>query len=375
MKVGVVTGLDNKNYGNRLQNYAVNRILQNIGIETINIYAYIQENTIQAKYGKKETLKKLLPLRVRYFLQRFRTYQMNTWYGFCRVIRFMKVTKKYMPVHMYYVKNYSQLQQKIEDEKIDMFFVGSDQVWNPNFAGTPFYFLSFVPKEKRASFIASIGVEKIPEEKREDYKNWLQQMSYISVREQSAKDIVKQLTGKEVDCFLDPTLLLPRDEWTRIEKKPHYKLPSRYIFTFFFGKDYQDDVKKIANEKGIEIVSLNDKANAKYYYLNPMEFLYVLHHAELVLTDSFHVVAFSIKYRKQFYVYQREQFPEMFTRIVSMLTLLNMTEQIRCLDSKFDDNKISDESFNYAETVMQEQYQQLINRLKNLVSNNIEIRD
>ena len=367
MKAGIITGLDNKNYGNRLQNYAVNRILQQLGFETVNIYAYIQDEGNKSQFGKIELLKRKLPLRIRYLLQRCRTYKLYTIAGLGRAIRFMKITRKYMPVNMYYTRNYEELHKKIEEDKIDIFFVGSDQVWNPHFAGTPFFFLSFVQKEKRASFVASIGTEKIPNEKKEFYKKSLQDMAYISVREKSAKKIIEQLIGREVDCFLDPTLLLSKAEWFKVEMKPKCKLPSRYILAFFFGREYQADIERIANIMKLEVVYLNDMSYLEYYMLDPMEFLYVIHRAEIVLTDSFHVTALSIKYRKQFYVYQREAFPEMFTRMKSMLEEFNLVGQIRNIDLEFDSKEIEATKFDYAEKIMQEQYLKFRNILSDIV--------
>lgn len=52
------------------------------------------------------------------------------------------------------------------------------------------------------------------------FTEYLKGMDYISVREQSGARIVKQLIGKDVPVLVDPTLLLSRDEWQRIEHPP-----------------------------------------------------------------------------------------------------------------------------------------------------------
>ena len=46
MKVGIITIVDNDNYGNRLQNYAVQKVLKNLNVdsETINYEVSLNKN-------------------------------------------------------------------------------------------------------------------------------------------------------------------------------------------------------------------------------------------------------------------------------------------------------------------------------------------
>ena len=56
---------------------------------------------------------------------------------------------------------------------IQYYITGSDQVWNPVFAGKEYQFLCFAPKNKRFSFSASFGVDSIPDSKIEYYRKRL----------------------------------------------------------------------------------------------------------------------------------------------------------------------------------------------------------
>jgi hypothetical protein len=108
------------------------------------------------------------------------------------------------------------------DNHYDAFVAGSDQIWHPVWGEGLFdkYFLSFAAPGKRIAYAASFGVPHIPEERMKLFTEYLKGMDYISVREQSGARIVKQLIGKDVPVLVDPTLLLSRDEWQRIEHPP-----------------------------------------------------------------------------------------------------------------------------------------------------------
>lgn len=74
---------------------------------------------------------------------------------------------------------------------------------------------------------------------------------------------------------------------------------------------YYNLVKKISKEKNLEIINIPihkyEKIN-KYNIqekIDPSKFLYLISNAELVLTDSYHGMLFSINYNKDFFVFKR----------------------------------------------------------------------
>lgn len=141
---------------------------------------------------------------------------------------------------------------------IDFFITGSDQLWNPYYGGRGYEFLTFAPPEKRLSYAASIGVMSIPDNKIDFYKKNLSDMRYLSVREDSAAELITRLIGREADISLDPTLLLCKSEWEKIIHKPNVKLPQKYICTYFFG-EVPEAVSIFANQVQLPICNLNSK--------------------------------------------------------------------------------------------------------------------
>lgn len=335
MKLGIVTINDYTNYGNRLQNYALTTLLKNEGCEVINnIEIYTKENWINnTKSIVKKTIKKVIPFCMiskkvyspkKHIKEIYRE----------REQKFRNFSNSYSEtIKPVVASNYKEIQCIFNKIGIDNFIVGSDQVWNPHFAARDYQFLAFAPKKMRYSFAASIGISSLPEDKKEYYKKYLSEMEYLSVREEKAAEIIYDLTGKNADITLDPTLLLSKNEWDKIVKKPTLCLEDEYICTYFLG-EIPKAVKLFAEKKNIIIYQLNSLENKELFALNPAEFLFMIKNAKYVLTDSFHAVAFSIKFHKEFYVFRREQLgvENMFSRIETILKRFGLENKIQDRD-------------------------------------------
>ena len=104
--------------------------------------------------------------------------------------------------------SYDQL--KANPPLADIYITGSDQVWNSiwNKGIDLAYFLDFAPAGKpRIAFSASIGREQLNEEEIPETKHLLEKYNAISVREQSAVEILASMDIKST-LVLDPTLML-----------------------------------------------------------------------------------------------------------------------------------------------------------------------
>ena len=72
----------------------------------------------------------------------------------------------------------------------------------------------------------------------------------------------------------------------------------------------------------------------------PDEFIWLIHHAECVLTDPFHASVFSVIFEKSFLVYQRiaaEKDNDMSSRIDTLLSKFNLLE---CRDNIDNPSKL-----------------------------------
>ena len=339
MKIGIFTINDDGNYGNRLQNYAVQEILLNNNIEcnTIRKMKFVD----RFKYIMKINIKKCV---------RKEKYR--------RQIKFYKFNKK---IKFRYSNNLESL-----NEKYDYFITGSDQVWNPNFGRmSDIDFLIPFPKEKRISFAASFGINSIPDNLKEYYASNLLQIKSISVRENKGKKLIQELTGRtDVEVLVDPTMLLTADEWDKVSKKPKQLHTDRYILNYFLGElseERKNEINKIAKENNCEVINILDN-NSPFYQTGPSEFLYLEKHAFLICTDSFHSSVFAIIYNRPFIVFDREDSNEsMNSRLETLLKKFDLEDR-KYAGVITDDNLKYD--YNQAYEILEKEKKESMNFLK-----------
>ncbi len=303
MKVAIYTITNGTNYGNKLQNYALQRVLEkeNIEVETL----LNRCSAFDFKLSLKDIIKRKIDA---YKAKRRNSKYRNAVEG--REKSFEEFKRKYIKFSDIIINN--NYNDPTINDKYDYFICGSDQIWNPNFlSNANANFLSFAKKEKRIAYSPSIAVNEIPSKRVEEYTKYFNMIPKISVREKQGAVLIKQLTNRDVPVLLDPTMLLTKEEWTLLEKKPNldFDFEQPYMITCFLGNVSEKRRKlfeDICNKFGLKVIHLTQLDYEKEYMLNPSHFLYLIHNAKLVLTDSFHACVFSILYKTPFYVLQRD---------------------------------------------------------------------
>lgn len=225
----------------------------------------------------------------------------------------------------------------------DIFICGSDQVWNWRITYPYIYTLNFVPiSKKKIAYAASFGRMDIPQKVKSALQKGISRLDSVSVRESSSLKVFPQDVQRKTQVVLDPTLLLNAEQWRQEEVKVN--VPERYIFCYFLGTNVQvrQFAEKIAKKYGLKIVT-NPHVLGQYekcdenfgdirlYNAGPREFLYLIDHAELVLTDSFHACAFSLQFKKDFFVFRRDALKErgsMHSRIGDFLAMFDLSERL-----------------------------------------------
>ena len=202
-------------------------------------------------------------------------------------------------------------------KKYDAALVGSDQCWLPESCFGNIRTLRFVPDNvRKVSYATSLGVSEYPFYCRSSARQFLKRFDYISVREEQGKKIVEGLCDKKVEVVLDPTYLLTKLEWEHLIPN-NREIDEDYLLCFFIGNNKQS--KEIAAEFGrkkrLKIISiLSDEsvsdidetfADQIIVGASPERFVNYIRNASYVMTDSFHGVAFSVINEKQFYVFYR----------------------------------------------------------------------
>lgn len=324
MKVGIVSQFGNVNFGNKLQNYALQQCLLKYADTVITI-----KNKPKAKNAVD-------------YLQRFTSLAESEWLnrlcGKHRKATFLQFHNRYIrDSKTSYRLDTDEMTLKKQD-RCDRYCTGSDQVWIPNSSITgPIHYLTFAEREQTFSYAASFGVECIAPEDEEFVRRGLQHIKYISVREDAGKRIVEQLTGRtDAQVLVDPTMLLTTGEWDAVASAPKKPLPKKYLLTYFLGTVSSERAKAIrgkAKELGCELVELMDP-NSPFYAIGPGEFVYLIKNAAYVCTDSFHGSVFAFLYGRPLAIMSRQGGKE------------NMSSRLETLASKFQlqDRVIADDS-------------------------------
>lgn len=317
-KIAVVTLYGEFNFGNRLQNYAIHKYMSKLGfnVETIVIK---EQNTI------KNNIFNMIKCICMKFLNQYVILKKPHW---LREKKFKDFTKKYIRTR--YINSKDGKFPESISNIYNHFIIGSDQVWNPTFGNFEKYyynmFLLFTSPEKKICFSPSIGVTYIPEEWQKKFSDGFKTFPTISVREESAAKIVYELSGKNAEVLIDPTLMLNDDEWSEISKE-NLLNGEKYVFEYFLGEMDSDIEKNINNSEfgNFKRINILDSSNPDVYASGPAEFISMIKNAELVCTDSFHACVFSIIFDVPFIVKKRkDENRDMFSRIETLLRMFGI---------------------------------------------------
>lgn len=320
-KIAIVTILDGCNYGNRLQNYALYKVLSEMGNEVQTLKRGSSRDLSPMKrcvHFIKQGIRKCIGLP-------------DNLLFFKRKHIFDEFTKKNIALSKYVLAN-NIAPNNINDE-FDFFIVGSDQVWNANFdfvrEDIKNYLLTFATPDKRVAYAASFGTNTIPEDLLDLYALELSKFNAISVRELEGANLIRNLISKEIEITLDPTMLLTKREWQDIKQKPRYiNEDERFVLTYIMSTRTEvldKHISEVASSYSAEVINLDiefldsDKIeNKKHYLTSPSEFLWLIENAECVITDSFHACVFSLIYHKPLLLYRRQGL-DMSNRIETLM--------------------------------------------------------
>jgi len=348
-KIAILTLNGYKNYGNRLQNYALQQVIEKHGFEVETLIVDKTENNL---FKKPLSGKGLSFVMIKKFINN-QIKKINKKSEEIREKKFREFTLQYINETDINISKNNTIHDI--DKHYDYFVVGSDQVWNPRFPEmSEVYFLTFAASHKRIAYAPSFGISKLPDEYKADYSKWLSGMTKISVREDAGAEIVKDLIGIEVQVLVDPTLLLTKDEWLSILNEAKNKPKKKYLLTYFLGgtpKKFSKQINSLAIKNRLEIINLGDIREKDTYRTSPSEFIDYINDCSILCTDSFHGAVFSIILEKPFIVYEREGAVPMYSRIDTLL-------------KKFKLNDRKSENIDINENVLEMDYSHVISILE-----------
>lgn len=319
MKVLISTYHNEMNFGAALQSYALQRTLSAIGLEStllsVNNKKKIVKNGLKDKV--KRLLNRLYNLKYKKDIQNGR-------------MRFNEFFDSY---HITSTK-YNSLEELLKNPpEADVYLSGSDQVFNPINMRKDFFLQFGKESVKRISYAASLGVKKIPEEKRGEFKKFIDDFDKISLRETMAVDEFKKVTGVDAEVNIDPSFLVSEEHWQSLQDNKvadRLKKPYILVYVIYKPKWLSKRLYQLKQKTGREIVVVSYSGFSNIYYdqyivdAGPREFLGLVANADMVISSSFHGNVFSAIYKKPFYAVVNPKAPD---RIRSLLNLFGLSDR------------------------------------------------
>ncbi|MBQ8197889.1 MAG: polysaccharide pyruvyl transferase family protein [Lachnospiraceae bacterium] len=308
--IGILTFHYADNYGAVLQTYALRRTINSLSGCRAEIINYVPSGfSIPLYQNSEECRQRLLEKRKKF--ERF----LQERCGLTDVIL-----------------------QEVSEKQFDYYCVGSDQVWNLNFADEEYLLPNLSDEVMRFSYAASVGMSL--EEaylKKDIFKKHLSKFKMISLREDVHVEFFSKLCGKECCKVLDPTLLLDANEWNDMVTKES-KCENPYLLFFWILHD--DELLKgveLANtiSRKYNLSIIHTIVGAKSYMFNNdagcilyegvEDFLWYVKNARFVVTNSYHAMLFSIQFKTAFYTFVVQS---MRSRIDSVIEMFDISNRI-----------------------------------------------
>lgn len=299
MKIGILTFHRAHNYGAVLQCYALQQYLIQEGYD---VYVIDYNNKQLWSYyswrdrGLEKNIKK------------------NAIKFPIRLFRYIKRRKKQI-LRYYKFVHFQEHKLRLSDKKsilkfpYDLILIGSDQIWNTSITHgfDPYYWGTFEKPSstKVATYAASLrGVWE--ETRHKIIHDALKNLDGISVRESAiGKYVTKLFPDLNVFHVPDPVLLLSPMQWKVLAKKPKTDCSYAFFYQAETSESVYNTASEIALQQGLPLYVLSADqwaVNSKECHsASPFEFLGWILNAKLVITSSFHALAFCILFQKDFY--------------------------------------------------------------------------
>lgn len=355
-KIGILTlYFNNYNYGGLLQAYALPKALQKMGYEAEQICFNNKksENPLKEfEYTKKDKIIQygftyiffVVKIFTKKLIAKFLLFKKDPSYSKeniqSRNIRF-KEFEQVSVDHSESIYDYTSI--SAANEKYDAFICGSDQIWNPLLIRDE-YLLKFVKNEKiKIAYAASIARANLNKWETRYIIDAIKDFKAVSLREKSSIMALSNCKNElPITNMPDPTFLLSKDDWDDLLKKNEIKTEyNNYIFCYLLGNNIlqRKIVLRYAKKTGKKIVyfpHVLGKFRAEdvnfscipQYACGPDEFISLIKNADIVITDSFHAIVFSLIYQKKFVAFKRDKDSfenDMISRISDLLESVGLS--------------------------------------------------
>lgn len=320
MRIGILTHYNVNNQGAQLQMYALNEYLckkeNNVFILTYNKnFDFIPEE------GKKNIVKLS---NIPYFIKNYLFVK-----GFGLTLH---NTLKYIRLRNFRNKKFQYLSYHTQD--LDAVVIGSDEVFSIDVGINSMMYGHNLRCKNTIAYAPAFGRTNIELLKEEGCFNIVQSglsnMKNLSARDSHTKNMIEEMTGRDVPIVCDPVFLMNFDRKLATIKK----INKPYLLVYSYDAHMKDEseymaIKKYAKSHGLITVSAGTyhKWCDRNIVCNALEWVEYFKDAEAVITDTFHGYVTALKTRKPTALFVRKK--------INASKLCSLMEQTGTQDREF----------------------------------------
>ncbi|MBQ6087128.1 MAG: polysaccharide pyruvyl transferase family protein [Bacteroidales bacterium] len=330
MKVGILTYHRAENYGALLQAFALRTYLKGLGfdVDFVDYWPDYHSDFFKIFPWKRFKAGSIYTKAVCLYLA--------TVWGIPRSKR-KCVMKDFMSGYLGLADRPRYVDDSDVCDCFDCVVYGSDQIWRqqnlPGHKGLDFwYFGSPNVQARKIAYAASMGPSNLSDKEKEDIKSRLTAFEALSVRESSLQETLASL-GFVSEVVVDPVFLLSREQWGKVADEAKKKVKGRKYILFYNLLNSNESSRfadRLGKAHGLRIIEITKKYGIRYlgkrysHTASVPEFLSLIRNAEYVVSNSFHGVAMSIIFEKQFFAVGMGKRSD---RVESLLKVLDLGER------------------------------------------------
>lgn len=368
MKIAILTFHAAENYGAVLQAYALQEYLKSTGNQ-VNIIDYRPEYLINGYRVIPKSSHSGISGIIRTVIRELINFAKMGHYLFLRIKRkksFNAFSVNYLTLTK---ETYSKLKKKLE---FDIIFFGSDQIWSlqHNCGDTAFLGDVFVDKKTlKIAYAASAGKYSKSLKDYEVFRKNLNNFAAVGVREPTLYDSIKPYFSNRLEVVLDPVLLADEEIWNKFTEKSIINKKYVVVYEVTRNDKLMNLAKNMAKQLDAEIVNIWDgnkmRWNRYTTKTSPCDFVNIVKYASCVVTTSFHAVAFSLIFKKDFYFLSSNNDSE--DRVKTILTQLGLLSRfITNINTEFS-------KINWSECAIDENLKKLKTKSKSFIDYSLNL--
>lgn len=270
----------------------------------------------------------------------------------------------------------------------DIFILGSDNLINlatNNLSFVAQNLLNFTDNNKKRLMISgSIGSWDGSTKNKEEHnyiKYLLDRFNYISTREEHGKEIFANVFGIESDWINDPVFYLDKQDFINLTKKIKQDYSNSIMQYVLYPTNETNEIVNYYKEKlNTEVEKFDGNENVKYFsrYKNKSveNWLSAVINSKLIITDSFHCVAFCLIFNKNFVCIKNThatvRFTSLFKRLGIQIPLIANVNELQNINLSYDKEIVNKNIENIRHYAL-EKIQEALEKPKKEIVNNAEM--